>query len=340
MIARLRSMMGAAGALALLPISAIPLLLVGPSIVSSHARFDRKYKSPPYAAPQVHLNAAALRRFEPAASFTGAVPVLVYHGINDADDHYSVSRQAFARQMAMLDHAGYETITIAQYLRFRAGNSSGLPPRPILITFDDGRLDSYRGADSVLAEHGMSAVMYVITAPVEEGNPFHLTWRELHRMKSSGRWDIQPHAHAGHRRVVTDPTGGTGPFYASRRYTQSDGVETFAEYTQRVATDIYAVKDDFGEQGLDAESFAVPFGEYGQNADDPRIRGFLDELLATQFSVVFVQADGNDPRYSRPTGPAPRYELYTATTADDLYTWLVRHNPGARRSARGEREPG
>ncbi len=339
MIARIRSMIGGVGALALLPLSAVPLLLVGPSLVNSHARFDRKYHSQPYAAPQVAFSAATTARYAPAAPFTGAVPVLVYHGINENNDQYSVSREEFARQMAMLDLAGYKTITIKQYLRFREGDSTGLPERPILITFDDGRLDSYRGADAVLEQHDMTAVMYVITAPVKAGNAFHLSWSELHRMQRSGRWDIQPHAHAGHRTVVTDPAGDSGPFYANRRYTKTDGIETFPAYTQRVATDIYDVKDDFKNQGLDSDTFAVPFGDHGQSATDPRVEPFLDQLLATQFRVVFVQADSNDPRYTRPTGPASRYELFTATTTDMLHRWLVRHNPAEQRAER-EQEPG
>ena len=57
----------------------------------------------------------------------------------------------FAEQMEMLERAGFQTISIAQYVRFLQGDAAGLPARPILITFDDGRLDSYRGADKVLA---------------------------------------------------------------------------------------------------------------------------------------------------------------------------------------------
>lgn len=326
-----------AGAFALLPLSAVPLLLIGPSIVGSHTRFDRKYKSPPHAAPQVRFTHTALKRFTTAPAFEGAVPVLVYHGINDENDNYSVSQEEFARQMAMLDRSGYETITIAQYLRFRSGNSSGLPPRPILITFDDGRLDSYRGADRVLERYGMTAVMYVITSPVKAGNPFQLTWQELHRMDASGRWDIQPHAHDGHRKVVSTPAGDLAPFYSNRRYTRSDGIESFADYTQRVATDIYALKDDFREQGLDAQTFAVPFGDYGQLSDDPRVPRFLEDLFSTQFSVVFVQADRNDPGYTRPTGVTRRYELHTATTTADLHRWLMRHHPARVRALRERR---
>lgn len=331
MTRRALSGLRSAWALALLPLSALPLLLVGPSLVESRERFERTFASGPHPAPVVSLGGATLERYAPRAPYSGAVPVLLYHGVNDRNDHYSVSRETFALQMAMLDLAGYEAISIEQYLRFRSGDLRGLPPRPILITFDDGRLDSFRGADAILERHRMRAVMYSITGPVAEGNPFYLSWRELHEMRSSGRWDVQPHGRDGHRRIVVDPSGATGAFYASRGYTRSEGFETYADYARRVATDVYELKEDFKRQGITAESFAPPYGDVGRRADDKRIPGFLRDLLATQFRVVFVQAEGNDPPYTRPTGPALRYEVHTGTRADDLHAWLVRHNPAGRR---------
>ena len=327
MIARLRRVADRLGALLLLPLSAIPLLLLTPSLVASHTRFDRKFHMPPLAAPAVRFDAAELSRYRPLAPFEGAVPVLAYHGINAQNDGYSVSREEFARQLAMLDRSGFRAISIAQYVRFRAGDTRGLPPRPILITFDDGRLDSYRGADRVLERYGMRAVMYAITEPIRRGNPFHLTWDELHRMQDSGRWDVQPHAHDGHHQIVIDGAGRVGPFYANPAFTRSDGLEDFASYTQRVASDIYALKDDFRSQGLRPETFAAPFGDVGQHGP-ARIRRFLAELLATQFRVVFVQKPGNDPAFTRADGPAQRFELHSATTTDELSSWLERHDPG------------
>ena len=50
--------------------------------------------------------------------------------------------------MAMLAADGFHAISIAQYARFAGGDVAALPDRPILITFDDGRLDSYQGADA------------------------------------------------------------------------------------------------------------------------------------------------------------------------------------------------
>ena len=78
-------------------------------------------------------------------------------------DPYAISQPEFASHMAALADAGFHAISIDQYARFAAGYTAALPDRPILITFDDGRLDSYRGADAALGRYGMRATMFVIT---------------------------------------------------------------------------------------------------------------------------------------------------------------------------------
>ena len=74
------------------------------------------------------------------------MPVLAYHGIGE-DSRFSVTQEQFAEQMAMLDDAGVETITVDEYVSFLRGEEADLPERPLLLTFDDGKLSSFRGAD-------------------------------------------------------------------------------------------------------------------------------------------------------------------------------------------------
>ena len=56
--------------------------------------------------------------------------------------------------MALLRHAGYRTITLAAFVAHLHGEPVALPARPFLLTFDDGRLDSYTGSDATLLEFG------------------------------------------------------------------------------------------------------------------------------------------------------------------------------------------
>ena len=319
------------GPLLLLPLSVLPLLGVVPLILKTHRTYERYYASPPLPVPGGVLTAAQRRAFRRLPSFTGAIPVLVYHGINNRDDRYSVSRRTFAAQMEMLKLAGFQTVSIAQYSRFQHGDSTALPPRPILITFDDGRLDSYRGADAVLAREGFRATMFVITGPIADRNPFYLDWTELHRMRDSGRWDIQPHAYRGHVLVTVDSRGDQAPFYAMRRWLRSTGEETFAGYQRRVGGDLFTLAEQFRAQGIPVHSIAVPFGDYGQldRGNHRRVVRFTLGLMRSQFGTVFIQNGTDNPRYTRPTGGGPqqRWEAHTSSTASQLYDWLRARDP-------------
>jgi peptidoglycan/xylan/chitin deacetylase (PgdA/CDA1 family) len=54
--------------------------------------------------------------------------------------------------MALLHAGGYRTITLDQFRRFVAGEDADLPPRPLLLTFDDSLEGSLDGADEVLRD--------------------------------------------------------------------------------------------------------------------------------------------------------------------------------------------
>jgi peptidoglycan/xylan/chitin deacetylase (PgdA/CDA1 family) len=312
----------------LIPLSVVPLVLVAPLIAESYRNFDRRHNSAPLPAPELRLTAAQKRRFQPVAPFRGAIPVLAYRGIGPRGDGHSVTRRAFAEQMAALHHMGFRAVGIEQYVGFRRGQVGGLPPRPVLITFDDGRLDSYRGADLTLARFGFRAVMFVNTDQPGRNHPSYLTWKELHAMWDSRRWDVQPQAHEGHIRVALDARGHTAPFYAARRFTHSEGRESFADYEQRVTSDVFAAKEAVEEQGFVPRAFAVPYGDYGQRSgNDPRIAPFMREFLGRQFQAVFVQDERNAPGYTRPSGVAERYQVHSETTTDRLYIWLRDNSP-------------
>jgi hypothetical protein len=312
----------------LLPLSLIPLVGVVPLIAQAYTQFDRRHKSGPIAAPVVRFTPWENARYTPLPAHPEAVPVLTYHGINDKQDGYSVDQRTFAKQMALLRRMGFRALSIEQYVRFLRGERAGLPRRPVLITFDDGRLDSFRGADRVLQRYGFRATMFVIAGAISRDNPFYLSWKELRAMEDSGRWDLQEHAGKGHYLVNYDAAGDTGPFYAFRRYTRSAGIEPIADWEQRVMTDIFAGRAALAEHlpRFQPLTFAVPYGNYGQRkTNDPRIPEIMHAFLQRQFEAVFVQKVGNLPRYTSQRSyrdEAVRFEVHTDTSVDDLYRWL------------------
>jgi peptidoglycan/xylan/chitin deacetylase (PgdA/CDA1 family) len=312
----------------LLPLSVVPFIAIAPTIVQSRERFTRQHQMGPLPLPAAGLTAAEAVRYTPFPAPAGKVPVLVWHGIGPARDGYSVSQAEFARQLELLKRLGYTSISTRQWADFRTGRTAGLPDKPILLTFDDGRLDSYRGADRVLQRAGMRAAMFVITQEIAKGNPFYLSWEELHKMRDSGRWDIEPHAQAGHQELAISADGKHAPYYAARRYTRSQGMESLAGWEARVSEDLFTLRQRFADQGIEPHAFAVPYGDYGQRGgNDPAIPGLLSGLLTRQFGNWFVQADDNDPEFTVPgTGSAQRYELRTGSGIDSLDRWLRRHS--------------
>jgi hypothetical protein len=122
----------------------------------------------PAPAPGVVLTAADRDAWAPGPPDRSVVPVLLYHGVapvsgfakrTDAD--LGIDPEDFARQMALLDHAGYDTITLDDFIRFVRPEQVSLPPRPLLLTFDRARLDSWTGSDAILREQGFNAVLFV-----------------------------------------------------------------------------------------------------------------------------------------------------------------------------------
>ena len=310
----------------LLPLSLVPLYFAVPKLRSEVAPDPARVA---LAAPAVSDERLEPYRMLPPSP--GAVPVLAYHGINERPDHYSVTQEQFAEQMAMLRKAGFESISIAEYVRFLQGATERLPKRPILITFDDGRLDSYRGADKILAENGLRATMFAIAGHTEEHSPFYLTWEELRRMVKSGRWDVQEHAGIGHANVRYDAAGHKGPAYAYRQYTEGKGLESFAEFKQRVRHDILWAKRTMTEQlpGFMPWSFAVPFGNYGHDGDtnDQRIAPFMRRLLAEHFQAVFLTRPPVYTTEESDRAGLGRIEIHSDTGTGDLYRWLRERMP-------------
>jgi peptidoglycan/xylan/chitin deacetylase (PgdA/CDA1 family) len=309
-----------AAAFLLLPLSLVPLYFAVPRLRGGEAPPAQERR--PLDVPKVTLTTAELKQWRTVWAYKGTVPVLTYHGIKDGNDHYSVSQAVFTKQMEMIQRAGFHTISIAQYVRFLGGDSTGLPDRPLLITFDDGRLDSYRGADKVLAAYGFRATMFVIVGSVQEGTHFYLKWDELRRMAQSGRWDIQEHAGVQHILVPYDKAGHEGPAYSYRRMQDNGKLESFTDYRRRVVGDVMWAKQTLSEQipGYTPWAFAVPFGDFPTN--DQRIPPFLERFLGRQFRAVFLTWP---PDYSTPQdvhARLPRIELHRDTSTGTLYRWL------------------
>jgi peptidoglycan/xylan/chitin deacetylase (PgdA/CDA1 family) len=94
---------------------------------------------------------------------TGPVPILEYHvlGAAPADAPYPelyVSRPDFRRQMDWLDRHGFQAVTLEQ-VEAAWDHGATLPPKPVVLSFDDGYRPQFTFALPELRKHGWAGLL-------------------------------------------------------------------------------------------------------------------------------------------------------------------------------------
>lgn len=124
-----------------------------------------------------------------ARSPARSVPVLMYHEICDQSKatwgNLAVSPSAFREQLAQLRDLGYTTLTAGALAALLAAGGE-IPPRSVVLTFDDGFEDFHLQAVPALAEHGLTATVFVTTGWIQDAAPDSVA-RRPGRMLSWGQ---------------------------------------------------------------------------------------------------------------------------------------------------------
>lgn len=233
------------------------------------------------------------------------IPVLVYHGIGDDKGQFTVTEDQFWDHMSTLKKAGYRTITLDEFEDFIEGDE--VPPgRVFLLTFDDGRTDSYYNADPILKVLDYSAVMFV--APQSsfyrqnDYTSYYLNEQLMHAMIDSRRWEIGSHAmqqNGGH--IPVDEQGNTDNFLSSKMWLADQGrLESDDEYRQRVNKELAESKRELRERlRVPISFFSYPFNDYGQQASNNSIASMvIAEAVKANYSFAFQQSSPRDNMFS------------------------------------------
>lgn len=199
-----------------------------------------------------------------------SVPVLLYHGISEEADRFTITPETFLEHMKSLNEAGYHAITLTQFEDFMAGDSY-LPEKPVLITFDDGREDSYFGAHPLFERYNYSAVMFIATDQIaksyDKNSHYYLSESQLLTMSSSGYWDIASHGRQElGGQIHIDDSGTMGNFLSNRLWlTEKMRNENLAEYILRLRRELWGSKSYIDNLlGVDTKTFSYPYGDFGQ----------------------------------------------------------------------------
>nr|WP_235900057.1 polysaccharide deacetylase family protein [Selenomonas montiformis] len=130
------------------------------------------------------------------------IPVLEYHMVADTSPEdgwaYNVPPEDFRDQLDYLREEGYTAISMLDYMKAKKGKAE-LPPRPVILTFDDGYESNYTTLLPILESYGMKATVYMVTNDI--GLPGYLTWDELRDMQERG---IEIGSHTANHQPLTE----------------------------------------------------------------------------------------------------------------------------------------
>jgi peptidoglycan/xylan/chitin deacetylase (PgdA/CDA1 family) len=264
-----------------------------------------------------------------------SIPVLLYHGIINNEDRFSISKDRFFDHISSLKKAGWHTVSLSDLESFNRGEKE-LDDKSFVLTFDDGRVDSYKNADPILKAVGYNAVMYIavnssIKSEDEKKSTYYIGNEDIKNMINSGRWEIGSHAIQESGGYVTiSEDGEKGNFLSNKKFTNLDSyLESDEEYKARINRELVSSKETIEDSfGININSFSYPFGDYGQQSiNNPNAVDLISDIVQKNYSIAFKQVwekDGEftfNHSYSNPY-LLKRIEVQTDFSGQDLLKYL------------------
>jgi len=108
------------------------------------------------------------------------IPILTYHNFTKGESSsYAINIVEFEKQIDYLATHNYSVISLSELLK--SSRDSQLPPKPVVITIDDGFKSTYTLAYPILKKYNFPATFFLYTDFIEKNN-YSLTWEEIRDM--------------------------------------------------------------------------------------------------------------------------------------------------------------
>lgn len=189
----------------------------------------------------------------------------------------------FDRELRYLHDAGYETVDLEDLAAWRRGLRK-LPPKPVVITFDDGDR-SVLLAVPILKRYGFKATLFIVTGRV--GSRWQgvdaLRWDEIAALEETGVFSIQSHTHDLHDKVKT--AEGTLPVFiaASLGLYDFPGGRTWSDV---LLDDLRASRRAIESRlGRDARFLAWPYGVGSDTIDSVAVAAGFEGVCTLRYGV-------------------------------------------------------
>jgi biofilm PGA synthesis lipoprotein PgaB len=211
-------------------------------------------------------------------------------------DPYAVDTGTLTAIFSWLESNGYHPITVSAIEASRNGGKP-LPPRAVLLTFDDGFKSHYTKVLPLLKRFRYPAVMGIVTSwidtPADQGirlsdkltvpRDMFMSWDDVRQVANSGLVELGSHTHAMHHGAIANPQGNELPAATSHLYlADQKRYETDAEFESRVHGDLgESIRQLKDRTGLSIRSMVWPYG-----AENLPVRRISTNLgMHTQFTL-------------------------------------------------------
>jgi biofilm PGA synthesis lipoprotein PgaB len=146
---------------------------------------------------------------------------------------------------------GYHPVTLEAIIAARNGGSI-LPPKAVLLTFDDGYASVYTRVFPLLKLYNYPAVVGLVGEWLEDSNNgkvFYsdrwvardkfVSWKQVREMVATGLVEVASHSYGLHKGEIANPQGGRPPSAITRHFdSETSHYENDAEYYARILADL------------------------------------------------------------------------------------------------------
>ncbi|MCL2573535.1 MAG: polysaccharide deacetylase family protein [Defluviitaleaceae bacterium] len=221
------------------------------------------------------------------------VPIIMYHALEDTpDNRWEITEKEFESDLRHIVENGYATVVMQDLIDF-VHDGKPLPEKPIVLSFDDGRMPTMDIILPMLEKYDAKITMAIIGHETDRYTEIdrqgkvsrhpHMTWDEVIAAHKTGRVEIQSHTYDLHGTIGAKKKKG----------------ESVEAYRERLLADL----DKFAEilhsyTGIVPNTLVYPLGAISLESDDIiKEAGYLASLSCEEKSNL-IRVGDEDSLYS------------------------------------------
>lgn len=222
------------------------------------------------------------------------VPIMMYHQVkNNGMGKDVISPYEFESDLKFLTENNYNTITMSDLIDY-VYDGKELPENPIILSFDDGYLSTYKYVFPLLKEYNMKIVLSIIgkstddfTRVKEENiNYSHLTWNQILEMVDSGLVEIQNHSYNLHSNCK-------GRYGCGQM--KNEGLADYEEFLEEDLMKLQSKVEAVINKS--PSTFTYPFGRYNNDTESIVKKLGFKATLSVTYGINVIRRGNPDSLY-------------------------------------------